>query len=112
MDFPIFQLNAHTINAQDLSVDITSDTLEVKEVNKVSVQWIWTGSSPVGTGHIQVSNNGTDWKTLSTNDTSVSGNTGNDMVNLPDIAYAYLRLLYAHTSGTGSLDAYVSGKRN
>jgi len=109
---PIHLLNKKIIDAVSVAGDTTSDSLEVKEAVSIAVQAIWAGSSPSGTVSIQASNDGTNFKELSGGSITVSGNTGNDLKNFADCGFAYLRAVYTHSSGSGTLTVQVNAKRN
>lgn len=87
------------------------------------MQFIWSGGgTPVGTIAIQVSldyaqdsqgvvtNSGT-WTALTFSSTpAVSGNSGSLYLDLNQLGAAWVRAVYTKTSGTGTLNAYISGK--
>lgn len=87
----------------------------------------WTGTTPVGTCSVQVSNdykidgnvvlNAGTWTTiyLNVNGTpsqtiAISGNTGNGFIDIQKtIGYA-IRLIYTAGSGSGTMNAVYNGK--
>lgn len=82
----------------------------------------WAGTSPVGVITVQASDDyalnsdGTvktagTWNTLPLSDTcDVSGNTGNGMIDIDQLAAYAIRLVYTRTSGTGTMSAIISAK--
>lgn len=108
---PIHKFNTQLIAAGDMNGDITGTGYEVNEARTVSIQAVWSGSSPIGTLHIQASCDGTNYTDVSGGSQAVSGNTGTLLFNLQDIGYAYLRAFYDNTSGTGTLTVTSNGKR-
>lgn len=114
-----------------MAANITSATTILQSISTVSYAVTWTGSSPVGTISVQVSNdctvesNGTvtggTWNPLpltvlqsggtSTETTiPISGNTGQGFIDV-DITGAYAcQLIYTAASGSGNLTVTVSGK--
>lgn len=117
------------INAGDMSAaTITSEATVLQSVSKFSYEVSWTGTSPVGTLALQVSNSyalgaaGTvatagTWTSVpldvagaEVNSIPISGNTGNGFIDVTVQAGYAARLLYTKTSGTGSLTATINGK--
>jgi len=108
---------------------IASDPWSMDQMKGFAVQPIWTGSSPVGTITIQGSNDDggtsggnppviTNWTTVSFKDNtgatvssfSVSGNSGNTMIQDDAQYYRWARLVYTKGSGTGTLSARLEAK--
>ncbi len=112
----------------DMSDDIISDPTILQSITKVSYELDWTGTSPIGTASVQVSNsysldpsgqvlNSGSWTTLtlSLNGAPVSsipitGNTGTAFIDITVTAGYASRLVYTATSGVGTLNAIVNGK--
>jgi len=108
--------------------NITSAPTILQSLSLVSYAFSWTGTSPVGTISIQVSNdfaltpegqvsNAGTWNTLTLNyggsavtTIPVSGNTGNGFVDLDPTAGYAIRAIYTATSGSGTLIATINGK--
>lgn len=88
----------------------------------MSYSYSWTGSSPVGTISVQVSNdyseysdgtvnNAGTWNTLPLSTSpSVSGSSGNGMIDIDIIGTYAIRTTYTPVSGTGSLTCVYKGK--
>jgi hypothetical protein len=112
----------------NMSGNLTSNPTILKSLSKVSYQYVWTGTSPVGTVAVQgsddyllnpngsVENAGT-WTTLTLTDNTgtpvqslpVTGNSGNGMIDLETGIYA-LRTIYTAGSGSGTLNVTVNAK--
>lgn len=93
----------------------------------MSYGYSWSGTSPVGTIKIQVSNdysidaggavsNAGTWSTIDlvyggvvVSSIPVSGNTGNGLIDIETGAYA-IRSVYTFTSGVGTLQAKITCK--
>ena len=111
----------------DMSASITSEVTQLQSLTKLSYEYSWAGTSPVGTIAVQVSNsyaaqgatvlNAGTWTTIpftlsdGTTVTSapVSGNTGNGIIDVTTAVNA-IRTVYTYTSGIGTLQAIVAGK--
>lgn len=115
------------INAVSMAADITSTVTILQSISGIGYAYSWTGTSPVGTISVQVSNDylnadGTinssaHWTTiyLNVNGTpattiAVSGNSGEGFANIAEIMAAAIRTIYTAGSGTGTLTAIVTGK--
>lgn len=111
------------------AASITSDATVLQSVSKFSYQVTWSGTSPVGTLALQVSNTYTlnpdgtvgstgSWNTCpvdvsgtgSTTSISISGNTGKGFIDCTVNAGYAVRLVYTKVSGTGTLQATIVGK--
>lgn len=112
----------NVITNGDMSDDIVSSVTIIQKLSLVSYGVSWTGSSPVGVITVQVSNdyslnpdgsvnNTGTWNDLPLSATcDVSGNSDNGFIDIDAQAGYALRLVYTSTSGTGTLQAIVSGK--
>lgn len=116
------------INARSMATSLTSEATILQSLTKVSYAFSWSGSTPVGTVSLQVSNdyaldpggkvkNAGTWTTLPLSDDTgaivtslpVAGNTGTIFIEAETSAYA-CRVIYTRGSGTGTMSATVSGK--
>lgn len=112
----------------DMSGDLVSDVTILQSLSGASYEISWSGSSPVGTVSVQVSDtyslnpDGTEanagiWTSVYMNvngvasqTIAVSVNTGSIFADVTKtIAYA-IRVIYTRVSGTGTMQATVSGK--
>lgn len=107
---------------------ISSAVTVIQNLSMISYAVSWTGTSPVGTLEVQVSNdysqnsdgtvrNSGTWTNIyfsvngvNANSIAVSGNTGSGFIDI-DLCAAYaIRLHYTKTSGIGTLNATANGK--
>jgi len=117
------------ITSGDMSAaSITSDVTIVQQLSNICYSYSWTGSTPVGTLKVQASNdysidpggvvlNAGTWNTLDlevngsvVSSIDVTGNTGNGMINIANLAAYAIRTVYTKTSGTGTLQAIIVAK--
>lgn len=123
-------LRPHTVLAAgDMSLaSVTSEATVMQGLSMISYDVSWTGTSPVGTLALQVSNTFTvassggagaagTWTTAPTDvngayatTIAISGNTGNGFIDVTLQAGYAARLVYTKGSGTGTLTATVCGK--
>jgi hypothetical protein len=103
-----------------LTSGLTSRAMRSAILDDMSFQATWSGTSPVGTLDVQVSNdhqenggvvtNAGNWTSIYTAPQAVTGNTGTLFLNIAAISAAWIRCVYAPTSGTGTLDVYFNGR--
>lgn len=105
-----------------MATSITSEVSIIPNLSMVSYDISWTGTAPVGTMTVQISNtyvespdgsirNAGNWTTLVLSaPTPVSGNTGNGAIDVDATGFYAIRLVYNRTSGTGTMVAVVAAK--
>lgn len=114
----------HQIVAQSMGASITGTPIIIQYEDSVAVQLNFTGS-PVGTFQVQGSldyvppqTNYTDQPTATGNWVNLTlspvptaaGAPDNILIDLFALSFPFIRIVYTRTSGTGTLDAYVSCK--
>lgn len=101
------------IDAGNLSGNITSEVVNVQNMDKGSVHVSWTGSSPVGTITVQARNGANDaWFNLNMGSAiTISGASGDHQLIFNEMPFTDIRLQYVSTSGTGSIDAIITLKQ-
>ena len=101
----------------------------LKSMSVISYDISWTGTSPLGTITIEVSNSykanpdgstavAGHWNAVPFQNSTgtivqaiaVSGNTGSAFIDIRITGAEAIRIVYTATSGTGSLTAIISGK--
>ena len=109
-----------------LGADVNGPATDISWLDNISVQ-INCGAGATGEFFIQGSNvpthsalpgpASTDWVTIPLVDETgaaltlaVTGTATNFLCNLQRLAFTYLRVFYDFTSGTGTANAYVTGK--
>jgi hypothetical protein len=115
-----FQAPHPVVTNGDMSGNIIGKVILKPEISGMNYSVVFTGS-PTGTFTIEASddysvfqngtvNNPGTWNTLPTTPAVVaSGAGGNGMIEVVTIAYA-TRLVYTRVSGTGTLNAIVTGQ--
>jgi hypothetical protein len=106
----------------DMSSNIISAVTVIQNSSMLSYDISWTGTAPVGVMSVQVSNtysqyadgsvnNPGNWTTLTlSSPPTVSGSTGNGFIDIDATGAYAIRLVYTRTSGTGTMNATISGK--
>jgi hypothetical protein len=111
----------HVITSGDMSTNITSQVLEIKNQDNIGIQLHWTGS-PVGTFDVQISSNHLvdifgsvqvvgNWVSLPLNPAiTATGSADDAYIDLNQMSAQYIKVVYTASSGTGTLDAYIVAK--
>ena len=107
---PIYVCNSPIIVAGDMSGSLSSSAYDISEINNFAVQFVWTGTTPVGTVNVLISNDGSNFDLLGTA-VAISGNAGNKVIPASNAGYKYVKAVFTFTSGVGVLNASISGKR-
>lgn len=109
---PLDVFNDLVIENGDLSGNITSSVKEIKSIRSFAVQFYWSGaSSPVGEVYIEGSNDNENFTQIVDSLLPVSGNDGSCLINVELPAYAYVRVQYDRTSGSGNASCRIHGKQ-
>lgn len=111
-----------------MTSDITSLPTIIQKLSQLSYDVSWTGTSPVGTISVQVSNtytqnadgtvrNAGNWTSLPLKGTTVvagsipiASNSGNGFIDIDEIGSFAIRFIYTATSGTGTMNVTIAGK--
>lgn len=100
----------HVVSAGDMSANVTSDVVDVRYRRYGAVQLVFSGT-PTGTFTIEASVDGVNFNALDFGAAiEAAGAAGSHLIELADIGYDKLRVVYTRTSGTGTLEAYVMCK--
>lgn len=109
------------IDAGDMSADITSEVTDMMFQDNALYQVSWSGTTPVGELFVEVTNDDyllnpstAVWSRLDFGSSiTVSGNTGNHIININQYPGRYMRLFYDAdaTPGTGTLNAVLTSKQ-
>jgi hypothetical protein len=116
-------LPSKIIDAGDMSTNLTSKVTDIRYLDNIAIQLNWTGS-PTGTFVIEGSldyvpppsaggtavNAGT-WNAIPVSPTPApAGSADSQLIELNQKAFPFIRTRYVKTSGTGTCNAYISGK--
>ncbi len=109
-DAPIFVINQKVIDSGSMAGDLVSSVLDLGELTGYAVQFIWSGS-PVGFVTTSGSNTMTVADFVPVDTHATGGSAGVHLLNVEKVHYRYVLVQFTRTSGSGTLDCYVSGKR-
>lgn len=114
---PVYQL----LTAASMTTTVTSAATSIKYTDDCAIQLNFTGA-PVGTFQVQGSLDYTEnsnhqpvnagnWIPLTLSPVPVAaGSSGQILLDLYGLSFPWIRVVYIPTSGTGSLDAFISAK--
>lgn len=114
-------------SSASMAANITSAPTLLQSLTMANYAVSWTGTSPVGTLSVEASNDcvvsvtggvsGGTWNPLpldlagvTVTTIPVTGNTGKGMIDISGLSAFAVRLVYAFTSGVGTLSATINGK--
>ena len=95
------------LNAADMTSN-QSATQQLDQIFGYSVQAVYTGS-PTGTLKLQASNDNTSYVDIADSSNSITG-AGETMWNVTSANYAYVKVVYTASSGSGSLTVKFFGR--
>lgn len=111
----------HLMNAVSMGASATSSAVGIQYLDNVAIQLNFTGT-PTGTFAVQGSldysqtSTGTvinagNWIPLTLASSPVaSGAAGTILLDLNQLSFPWVRVVYTRSSGTGTLDSYISAK--
>ena len=101
------------LDGVDASTNQTSKIVNVQNMDKAAIHVEWAGASPAGTITVEARNGENDsWYELDFGSAiSVSGNSGDHQIIFNELPFTDIRLQYASSSGTGTLDATITLKQ-
>jgi len=117
----ISRKNELLMAAGDMSGNLTSDPVDVRNLIVASFQIVFTGA-PVGTMKLQCSNDvyeylkqpgiqpaATNWTDVADSALSVTA-AGDIVYNLTSLGFDQIRVVYTRSSGTGTMSIRMVGK--
>lgn len=101
----------HAVENGDMSNDITSPVTNVQYLDNVGIQLVYDGD-PVGTFTIEGSVGESKAFTTLTNLATISASGSGDsiLLNLQQVPYTSIRIVYTAGSGAGTLNAHLTSK--
>lgn len=95
-----------------MGASVTSPVIDASYQDNVGLEIAWTSANAEGTITIEASNSGDTFYALTFDPalTQPSSNNGGYLVNLNQFPYAFYRVKYTRSSGTGTLSVWASSK--
>lgn len=110
------------ISSGDMSQSsLTSTVTNIQYMDNICISLVWTGS-PTGTFAVQGSLDhqqdalgniitAGNWIALGLSpNPAATGSAGSTLIDLNQLSFPYIRVVYTKTSGTGTLNAKIGGK--
>jgi hypothetical protein len=106
------QLNPyHLVVAGDMSGSITSSQTNIQYLDNVGVQFVFTGT-PTGNFFVDLSIDNKTWTPIIfSGQPAASGSDGNVYLDINQVSAPYIRVRYVVTSGSGTLDVWITSKQ-
>ena len=100
----------HFIQAKSLSTSFTSPWIDALEVDNLALQIVATGS-PTGAFTVNVSPDSSNLTALPLSGSpTLSGSGDSIFIDINQLPARYVQVTYTATSGTGTCDAWFTGK--
>lgn len=102
--------NTLWVSGLSLASTANSEAFDIDALGYIVIFLKWTGT-PTGTIAIECTTDGTNYGDIVVDPViTLSGAAGQHFVHIRWSPFKKVRLAYTRTSGTGSLDAYITGK--
>lgn len=91
-----------------------TDPVDISNIDDISIVYSWAGVGllPVGTLFVEVRNGDTcPWSTLDVAPpAAIAVDSGNNNIQITNVSFQQLRLVYVASSGGGTLNAFLTAK--
>jgi hypothetical protein len=107
------------LDKADMSVSQTSAATDIGHLDNVSYNVFWSGTSPTGQIFVETTNqdpkdlvNTPFWSVLDFGALiPVAGNSGDHVLNIQQAPFAFIRIRYVPSGGTGTISAILHTKQ-
>lgn len=112
---PLFPVKIFTAATLSGTASNTSVVVETKYLDNIGIQLEWTGT-PNGSFDVQISSDSTvapgNWISLPyTPAIAPAGSASNGYIDVNQTSAQWMRVVYTNTSGTGTLNGWLCGKK-
>jgi hypothetical protein len=97
------------IDAGDMSGNLTSSVTDIQYMDNICMELVWTGT-PTGSFSVEGSLTGDNWIAISLTPSAPSGSAGSALLDMNQLSFPKIRIVYTATSGSGTLNAWIGGK--
>lgn len=101
------------LDSESMGASFQSEAVDVSKVDLVSIQAVWSGGgAPNGTFTLEVSNDdvsASNWTTYPSSSIAIAAD-GSLFYNVASLGAKWVRIAYARTSGTGTVNAMLTTK--
>lgn len=102
------------INSTSMAASFNTASIDISNIDDIAIVYEWSGVglSPIGVIYVEVRNGDEcPWSTLDVQPiASIASDSGDDNIMITNVSFQQLRLLYTRTSGSGTLNAWLTGK--
>lgn len=105
-------LPVQILQAASMGATVSSATIDATFQDNIGLEIAWTSANAVGVITVEASNSGDNFYPLTFDPalTQPASDNGGYLVNLNQLPYAYYRVTYTRTSGTGTLSVWATSK--
>lgn len=107
--FKSMAVKSNLLNNVARSGLIHTETIDLNRIKLGAFQFIWTGTG-IGSIDLEISIDGINWTLVNAGAPGPSGADGDHVIEILT-ACRYVRAVYSHVSGTGTLSVNFSGTR-
>jgi hypothetical protein len=88
---------------------ITSNAINIQNIDNVCMEIAWTGT-PTGSFAVEGSLTQENWSAIDLSIAGAAGQAGSRLLDMNQLSFPFIRLVYTNSSGSGALTAYIGGK--
>lgn len=97
-----------------INANLTGDVIDLRHVDFLGIQLVWTGSGAAGTFYLKGSVDGTNYTTMKdsagTDISSTASGAGSQIWDIAEIAVPYAKITFANSAGDGYVSASINTK--
>lgn len=109
-DFVVHKLNIKILDNVDAGTSIESEPINIQSISLYCLQVTWNSFSAINPEVSLLGSNSLDENFVQIDGFIPNGITGGRLVNVEKAGYAYIKVLYSCTSGSGQLTVSINGK--
>lgn len=109
-DYIIHKLNVKLLENINANANRESDPLNIQSISLYCMQATWTGLSSVNPLITLYGSNNLDEPFIQIDSFIPTGSTGGRLINVEKAGYAYIKVAYTRTSGSGTINVSINGK--
>lgn len=114
------RLNDLSTSSLNLGASFTTEVTNVQFIDNIGLIFTWAGTLPIGEIFVDVSNDDVlldsqiiNWSSLDFGSAnSITGSTGDAILNINQVPFTWIRVRYVRTSGTGTMFIDVTTKQS
>jgi hypothetical protein len=109
-DFIVHKLNVKLLNNINASANIASDPLNIQSISLYCIQATWESLTAINPIITLYGSNNLDEPFIQIDSFIPTGTKGGRLINVEKAGYAYVKVAYSCTSGSGKINVSINGK--